>query len=109
MNQGMTKDTLIFAIRSRQEYCAGHLAGAVLIETPLPPLESWQKQALWTNLVQITKHLDRDQAIAVYCKKGIRAGLAKRFLNELGYWNVIYLGGIETEPIRSSKIKLQVC
>jgi len=48
----------------------------------------------------------KNKLIMVYCKKGVRAGLAKNILRMLGYRNVISLGGVDTEPLRSQLSKV---
>ena len=39
--------------------------------------------------------LDKDTPIKVFCRSGVRAGLALTSLQELGYTNVENVGGIE--------------
>jgi rhodanese-related sulfurtransferase len=86
-------------IRTREEYNRKHVPGAILIETPPPPLTAGQEQRLWDKLSRL--NLPRNTAVAVYCKRGIRARLAQQMLEQLGYTNVSWLGGVETEPLKS--------
>lgn len=102
----------ILDVRSREEFCKGHLCGAHHVETPLPPLYPEDVAALDEKLERIC--VDGPQSlIIVYCKLGKRAGLAKSILKDLGYSNVLSLGGVDTEPLRSvisgSDPRIPVC
>lgn len=91
---------IVLDIRTVDEYNSGHLPGAINIDTPLPPLtpevRAQLKQELCTKL-DVPKHYP----ILVYCKKGIRAAEALECLYGLGYTNVISLGGVDTDPLKS--------
>ncbi len=90
----------ILDIRSKKEYCQGHLCGAFNVVTPLPPLYQ-------ADILRLEKTLDNIctsgplSPIIVYCKLGKRAGLAKRILKDLGYTNVLSLGGVDDKPLKS--------
>jgi len=45
------------------------------------------------------KTTSKSTLIVVYCKKGIRAGIAKKTINNLGYTNVIAWGGVDEAPL----------
>ena len=97
---------LLLDIRTKEEYCKGHIPGAILIETPLPPLTSQKKTTLKRKLSRFVEvyRISKNRPIIVYCKKGIRAGEAKKILLSLGYTNIMSLGGVETEPLKSKGV-----
>lgn len=70
---------LIVDVRSKNEYNAEHLVGAINI--PLDELEN--------------SNLDKNKLIFVYCKSGTRSNIAYETLTNLGY-NVYDLGAIST-------------
>ncbi|MFW6213871.1 MAG: rhodanese-like domain-containing protein [Spirochaetota bacterium] len=75
---------LLIDTRTPEEYEAGHIPGAVLIDYreigDNPPTE------------------DKDAPIILYCRSGNRAGRAERTLRRLGYTNVFNWGGIIDWP-----------
>lgn len=85
---------VIFDIRTKKEYERAHLKDAILVPTPLPPLNRQQIKNLINKLRVLTKDLDKDTLIKVYCKKGIRSGLAEDILKEFGFRNIENLGGV---------------
>lgn len=85
---------LILDIRTAQEFNQGHVCGAWLIPTRLPPLSRKDLLRLKNKLKEELKYVNVNQPILVYCKKGIRAGEAVKILNNLGYYKVINLGGV---------------
>ncbi len=89
---------LLLDVRTRQEYAQGHVPGALLLETPLPPLTTAARHTLAQRLYVIVRGFPRAMCILLYCKKGKRAGLAQRMLFQWGYYNAHSLGGVETNP-----------
>ena len=87
-------------VRTKEEYCQNHLCSAINIETPLPPLKQKNLKDLQKKLINLG--INKHSLIFVYCKKGIRANIAKNILQQLGYVNVMSLGGITTEPLKSA-------
>jgi len=85
---------LVLDVRTREEYARGHLSGAVLVETPLPPLTPAEYATLRKKLEQIGGSVAPDRPIWVYCKKGKRAGMAVRILRHMGF-DAVSLGGVE--------------
>ena len=76
-----SQDVTILDVRTRAEYESGHIAGAISI--PLSELEGRIDE------------LDRDGAIIVYCKSGVRSEEASNVLVNHGFGNVYnLLGGI---------------
>ena len=74
---------VIVDVRSKDEYAAGHIPGAICI-----PNESI------TN-TQPAELPDLDQVILVYCRSGNRSRQASQKLADMGYTNVYEFGGIK--------------
>ena len=91
--------TLLLDIRTRAEYEKGHVPGALLVETPLPPLTPTQINTLTQRLYTIVRNVSQWMCIRVYCKKGKRAALAVQLLRQWGYYNAMSLGGVETHAL----------
>jgi phage shock protein E len=97
------KQAVVLDIRTDKEYCTYHLCGSMHIPTKLPPLSRQHIKRLAQNLTNTLSSLNirKTHPIIVYCKKGIRAGIAKEILEIAGYRNVHSLGGTETDPLKS--------
>lgn len=102
---------LVLDVRTKKEFCSGHLHGSVLVETPLPPLTPNVIKNFKIKLQNKLKYYPKNQKIHVYCKKGIRAGEAAKILKAMGYKNVKVLGGVEANPLKNqiSKGKYKMC
>lgn len=74
----------IVDVRQPSEYSTGHIKGAVNI-----PLNSISK---------ITKKINKDADVIVYCLSGSRSGSAARQLKSMGYTKVHDLGSIGRWP-----------
>jgi rhodanese-related sulfurtransferase len=84
-------------VRTEEEYCQSHLCSAINIDMSTPKLlHDIEKRLIKYGITN--KHA----LLFVYCKRGIRANSAKTILQKLGYKNVMSLGGIETEPLKSA-------
>lgn len=70
-------DLLILDVREPTEYEAAHVPGSVNLPRGLLEFEIWAVAP------------DRNKKIFVYCKTGVRAALATKLLNELGYKNAV--------------------
>ena len=93
---------ILLDVRTREEFCAGHLCGAWHVNTKVPPLDNAAYRRLYRKLQEKIAAYPESTAIIIYCKKGIRANIAKDILqNSMGYRNVSALGGIESEPLKS--------
>lgn len=70
-------------VRSAEEYAADHLDGA--------------KNIPHTEIAKEIDKLDlaKDAEIKLYCRSGVRAGMAKKSLEDLGYTKVENVGGLE--------------
>ena len=77
-------DTVVIDVRSPEEYAAGHLEGAELLD-----LNSGQFE-------QAVSGLDPDASYALYCRSGNRSGQAAQIAKSAGFENVTDLGSIES-------------
>jgi len=73
---------LLLDVRTREEYDAGHLKGAVLI-----PHNTIRDQI--NNVAS-----NKEAPIFVYCRSGHRASVAQQALIAIGYTQVVNLGGV---------------
>jgi phage shock protein E len=78
----LAADTIIIDVRTPQEFEAGHLDGAIILD-----LNSGQ-------FAQGLPTLDPEADYAVYCKTGNRSGQAVAMMNDAGFASVIDLGSI---------------
>ena len=77
---------IILDVRTAEEYCAGHIPGAICI-----PNET----ILHDDIPELP---DKDQLILVYCRSGNRSRQASAKLAALGYHNIVEFGGIHAWP-----------
>lgn len=75
-------DYILLDVRRIDEFEAGHIPGAINV-----PNES-------IGTEEIAQLPDKNQNIYVYCRSGNRSKQASRKLAELGYINIIEIGGI---------------
>lgn len=88
-NMERDRDIVLLDVRTREEYGAQHIPGAVLI-----PLA---EAAVFTSVV--AKRFPDNQAVFyIYCRSGRRSGEAAQMLLTAGYKNVYNLGGIRDWP-----------
>lgn len=73
---------ILLDVRTREEYEQGHIPGAV----NLPNEEIGETQP---SLLP-----DQEQTIYIYCRSGRRSKQAAENLSQLGYTNLIEIGGI---------------
>ncbi len=79
--QEIRNGALLVDVRSRQEYDAGHLEGALLI----PHDQVERRIAEFGD--------DKGRSIVLYCRSGRRAGVAEQVLRGAGFTNVLNAGG----------------
>jgi len=91
---------VLLDVRSPDEHRRLRVPGAVLIPTPLPPLDPDAICQLSIALAQATAGVPRSRPLLVYCAKGKRSRLASSILGVYGFEEVIDLGGIEDGPLR---------
>lgn len=79
-------DYLLLDVRTEQEYFSGHIPGAMCI-----PNEDIDE-----TVVEILT--DKEQVIFVYCRSGNRSKQAAEKLANLGYTNIVEIGGVKDWP-----------
>lgn len=80
-SQNDINEGILIDVRTPNEFEAGHIENAQNI--------NWFD----TDFAEQMKAIDKTSAIYVYCKKGGRSAKAARFLDSLGYKNVVDLTG----------------
>lgn len=88
-------EALWIDVRSVDEYNAGHVSQAVNI----PHTE------IIGRIGEVTE--DEDALVYVYCRSGRRSGLAKDWLEQAGYTNVVNLGGYSDAQAKASELATQ--
>lgn len=76
------EDYVLLDVRSKTEYDAEHIEGAILL--PEQDLEAKLEQVL----------TDRTKPVFVYCRSGIRSKIAAKHMANAGYRKVYEFGGI---------------
>ena len=76
------KAELIIDVRTIEEYTSGHIENSLHIE--------------WQAIDEINQSIPKDEKIYLYCRSGNRSGKAQNILINMGYKDVINLGGINT-------------
>jgi rhodanese-related sulfurtransferase len=95
-----SEDALLLDVRSPQEFAQFHLDGAINVETTTPPITAAMRERLnWfiARLLRFSRR--RDRPIVVYCAKGVRSTVMEDALISAGFYNVINLGGLQTNPV----------
>lgn len=82
---------MVIDVRSAQEFESGHILQAY--NMPLDRID----------VLAPTAVKDKNKVLLLHCATGIRSGLAKKKLEEIGYKNVFNLGSYD----RASKIVLE--
>lgn len=80
------ESVIILDVRTKEEYDEGHIENAILIP------DNELKELVEAQIP------DLDQRIFVYCRSGRRSKAATELLLEMGYTNVLDLGGIMDWP-----------
>ena len=78
------KNITIIDVRTKEEYELGHIKGAINI----PDTE-----------IENEVNYDKNKAIAVYCRTGVRSSEAAKTLEKMGYTKIYDLGGIKNMNI----------
>ncbi len=77
------QDSVVIDVRTLQEYQAGHLDGAINLDY------------YSSGFLDRLKALDKNNTYIVYCRKGIRGGIALDMMRSLGFKKVYnILGGL---------------
>lgn len=90
---------ILLDVRTPQEYAEGHLPGALLVPTRVPPDTDWT--SVTNDLHTIMGGKFFETPVHVYCKKGIRSGHVVNILRQMGFYNATSLGGIEEGTLKS--------
>ena len=77
----ISNDYLIIDVRTPDEYKSGHIENAINIE--------------WQDIKTISSNISNDKKIYLYCRSGNRSGKATEILKNIGYKDVINIGGIK--------------
>lgn len=77
---------ILLDVRTQAEYDQGHIPGAVCIPN----------ETIGTE--ELPELPDKEQKILVYCRSGNRSKQAAAKLVQLGYGNVVEIGGINSWP-----------
>ena len=81
----MTGDYVLVDVRREDEYLSGHIPGAILF-----PNEDINEKSAEEILP------DKDKKILIYCRSGNRSKQASQKLADMGYKNIIEIGGINS-------------
>lgn len=76
-------DTVLLDVRTADEYAAGHLEGADLLDFN------------GSDLAAAIPSLDADAEYLVYCRSGNRSGQAIALMERAGFTNLVNLGSLE--------------
>lgn len=79
-----TSDYVLVDVRTKKEYESGHIPGAINIVN----------EEIDESVQKILE--DKDRNIYVYCRSGNRSKQASQKLVDMGYTNIIEIGGINT-------------
>lgn len=77
-----SSSALLLDVREKEEYAAGHIPEA--INLPLSGLVSMADKVI----------PDKSTLLYLYCQSGVRSAKATARLKEIGYKNIINIGGI---------------
>ena len=95
------KNAILFDVRTYKEFCSGHLCGAISIDTPVinPKSKSKIISTLRQKFIDILTGRSLLRPIIVYCQKGKRSRMAVNILKQLGFKQVVDLGGVDIAPL----------
>lgn len=79
-------DYIILDVRTVAEYESGHIKGAI----------NYPNENIKDEMLDILP--DKDQLIFVYCRSGNRSKSASQKLVDIGYTNIVEIGGINSWP-----------
>jgi rhodanese-related sulfurtransferase len=85
-------NVIVLDVREKDEYDAGHIAGAVLL-----PVGTIGENSAAEVIPQ------KDSTVLVYCRSGNRSKTASQKLADLGYTQIFEFGGINTWPYEVEK------
>ena len=73
--------SIIIDVRTPKEFELGHVESAINIE--------------WQDIASVENSTNKDNRIFLYCRSGNRSGKAEIALENIGFTNVVNLGGIK--------------
>lgn len=79
-------DYVILDVRTEVEYQSGHIKGAI----------NYPNENIKEEMLDILS--DKDQLIFVYCRSGNRSKQASQKMADIGYTNIVEIGGINFWP-----------
>lgn len=79
----VSEDTILLDVRTAEEYAAGHLDGAQLLDFNAG------------DVAAAVPNLDPDAEYFVYCRSGNRSGQAIALMEQAGFTNLTNLGSLE--------------
>ena len=85
----ISDDYLIIDVRTQEEFQSGHIENASNIQ--------------WQNIAIIQEKITKDRKIYLYCRSGNRSQKATDILIELGFRDVLNIGGLEEAAILLDK------
>ena len=85
----ISDEYLIIDVRTQEEFQSGHIENASNIQ--------------WQNIAIIQEKITKDKKIYLYCRSGNRSQKATDILIELGYRDVLNIGGLEEAAILLDK------
>ena len=85
----ISDDYLIIDVRTQEEFQSGHIENASNIQ--------------WQNIAIIQEKITKNRKIYLYCRSGNRSQKATDILIELGYRDVLNIGGLEEAAILLDK------
>lgn len=81
VREALDQGAVLLDVRTPEEFSAGHLAGARLVDVSAPDFEA------------VVADLDPDRTYVVYCASGNRAGTAIETMARLGFGHLVNGGG----------------
>ena len=81
----ISDEFIVIDVRTLEEFESGHIEDSSNIE--------------WQEISSIADNINKDQKIYLYCRSGRRSQNATDILVDLGYIDVINLGGIKDAAI----------
>tara|TARA_B100001248_G_C27351890_1_gene441771 strand:+ start:383 stop:700 length:318 start_codon:yes stop_codon:yes gene_type:complete len=85
----ISDDYLIIDVRTQEEFQSGHIENASNIQ--------------WQNIAIIQEKITKNRKIYLYCRSGNRSQKATDILIELGYTDVLNIGGLKEAAILLDK------
>lgn len=95
----MALGPVILDVRTEEDWRKGHLAGAVHVPVPPPPLKYSDLCRIVAAVGAFAYTVPKTRPVAVYCNRGVRSALAAALLRAQGKAQVYDLGGASAGPL----------